>query len=247
MTKSILIIGATSGIAEAVARIYAGREANLFLVGRNADKLEVIAADLAARGAPEVATFLMDANALELLPHMVHAAWARFAKIDLALVAYGTLPDQSICQQDIGYAVGEFRTNGESTIACLESLAGCFESQREGVLAVIGSVAGDRGRSSNYLYGAAKAAVAAAASGLRGRLQQAGVHVLTIKPGFVDTPMTRDLSLPAALVAAPEKVAADIVRAVDKKRNVLYTPWFWRFIMLVITHIPEFAFKRLKL
>ncbi|MFC1605631.1 SDR family oxidoreductase [Pseudomonadota bacterium] len=247
MTKSVLIIGATSGIAEAVARIFAERGASLFLVARSAEKLEVIAADLGARGANEVATFVMDANELARLPVMLDTAWSKFAKIDLALVAHGTLPDQPLCQADVDHAVREFRTNAESVIAALEALAGRFEQQREGVLAVIGSVAGDRGRASNYLYGAAKAAVAAAASGLRGRLQQANVHVLTIKPGFVDTPMTRDLSLPAALVAAPDKVAADIVRAVEKKRNVLYTPWFWRFIMLVITHIPEFAFKRLKL
>jgi decaprenylphospho-beta-D-erythro-pentofuranosid-2-ulose 2-reductase len=131
-------------------------------------------------------------------------------------------------------------------IACLTVLAARFESQGGGVIAVIGSVAGDRGRASNYLYGAAKAAVDTFASGLRGRLYKHGVHVLTIKPGFVDTPMTKGLPLPQALVVPAGKVATDIVRAIEKKRDVIYTPWFWRLIMLVILHIPNVLFKRVR-
>lgn len=247
MTQNILIFGATSAIAEAVARLYAAQGARLFLVARNAEKLNVVASDLSARGAKGLKTFVMDANDMARLPEMLDAAWSALSRIDAALIAHGTLPDQTLCETDTDYAVREFRTNAESVIACLTGLANRFEGQSRGVIAVIGSVAGDRGRASNYLYGAAKAAVDTFASGLRGRLCKHGVHVLTIKPGFVDTPMTQGLPLPRALVVPAEKVAADIVRSIEKKRDVLYTPWFWRFIMLIILHIPNVVFKRLKL
>jgi decaprenylphospho-beta-D-erythro-pentofuranosid-2-ulose 2-reductase len=246
MTQNILIFGATSGIAEAVARIYAGKGAQLFLVARNAEKLNAVASDLSARGASDVKTFVMDANDMARLPEMLDAAWNGLSRIDAALIAHGTLPDQALCETDTDYAIREFRTNAESVIACLTVLAARFESQGGGVIAVIGSVAGDRGRASNYLYGAAKAAVDTFASGLRGRLYKHGVHVLTIKPGFVDTPMTKGLPLPQALVVPAGKVATDIVRAIEKKRDVIYTPWFWRLIMLVILHIPNVLFKRVR-
>lgn len=246
MTQNILIFGATSGIAEAVARIYASQGACLFLVARNAEKLGAVASDLSARGASDVKTFVMDANDTTKLSQMLDTAWGDL-RIDVALVAHGTLPDQARCEAEMDYAVSEFRTNAESVIACLVALGNRFERQGHGVIAVIGSVAGDRGRASNYLYGAAKAAVHAFASGLRGRLFKAGVHVLTIKPGFVDTAMTRGLPLPQALVVSADKVAADIVGAIEKKRGMIYTPWFWRFIMLIIIHIPNVMFKRMKL
>jgi decaprenylphospho-beta-D-erythro-pentofuranosid-2-ulose 2-reductase len=246
MTQNILIFGATSGIAEAVARMYAGKGAQLFLVARNAEKLNAVASDLSARGASDVKTFVMDANDMARLPEMLDAAWNGLSRIDAALIAHGTLPDQALCETDTDYAIREFRTNAESVIACLTGLAARFESQGGGVIAVIGSVAGDRGRASNYLYGAAKAAVDTFASGLRGRLYKHGVHVLTIKPGFVDTPMTKGLPLPQALVVPAGKVATDIVRAIEKKRDVIYTPWFWRLIMLVILHIPNVLFKRVR-
>lgn len=246
MTQNILIFGATSGIAEAVARIYASEGACLFLVARNAEKLGVVASDLSARGASDVKTFVMDANDTTKLSQMLDAAWSDI-RVDVALVAHGTLPDQARCEAELDYAVREFRTNAESVIACLTALGNRFERQGHGVIAVIGSVAGDRGRASNYLYGAAKAAVHAFASGLHARLFRAGVHVLTIKPGFVDTPMTKGLPLPQALVVSAGKVATDIVRAIEKKRDMIYTPWFWRFIMLIIIHIPNVMFKRMKL
>lgn len=247
MTQNILIFGATSGIAQAVARIYAQRGDCLFLTARNADKLGAVATDLAARGAGEVHTFVLDANDTAKLPELVNSAWSELGRVDVALVAHGTLPDQARCESDMDYAVNEFHTNAASVIACLTVLAQRFEQQKGGTIAVIGSVAGDRGRASNYLYGAAKAAVDAFASGLRGRMFGAGVRVLTIKPGFVDTPMTRGLPLPQALVVPAERVATDIVRAVERGRDVLYTPWFWRYIMLGIVHIPNVLFKRMKL
>lgn len=247
MNQNILIVGATSGIAEAVARRYAEQGARLFLVARNNNKLQAISTDLAARGAKDVQTFVMDANDSALIPQMVDAAWKAFGTIDVALVAHGTLPDQLRTETDIAYAIAEFRTNAESVIACLAALAQRFEPQGKGVIAVIGSVAGDRGRASNYLYGAAKAAIDTYASGLRARLFKSGVHVLTIKPGFVATSMTANLNLPERLTATPESVARDIHRAIMKRKNVLYTPWFWIWIMLIIRWIPAVIFNRMKL
>lgn len=247
MSKTILIFGATSAIAESVSRLYACQGDRLFLVARNTGKLAVVASNLLALGAVDVKTFVMDANDLCKLPNMVTEAWDVFSNFDVALIAHGTLPDQARCEAELEYTVSEFRTNAESVIACLMLLSNQFERQGHGVIAVIGSVAGDRGRASNYLYGAAKAAVDAFASGLRCRLFRAGVHLLTVKPGFVDTPMTKDLSLPKALVVSADRVAIEIVHAIEMKQDVLYTPWFWRVIMLVIMHIPITFFKRIKL
>ena len=122
-----------------------------------------------------------------------------------------------------------------------------MEKDRSGTIAVISSVAGDRGRPSNYLYGTAKAAVNTFCEGLRARLHHAGVHVTTIKPGFVATPMTQGLNLPKLLVATPERVAKDIVKAIDSRKNTIYTPHFWRWVMLIIKSIPSFLFKKLKI
>jgi short-subunit dehydrogenase len=178
---------------------------------------------------------------------MLDACYAALGQVDIALIAHGTLPDQKACEQDAQLAIQEFTNNGLSVIALLTELANRMEAQKSGCIAVISSVAGDRGRPSNYLYGAAKGAVTGFCSGLRARLFKSGVHVLTIKPGFVDTPMTQGLALPKLLLVTPDKVAQDIVRAVEKRRDTLYTPWFWRLIMLIIIHIPGALFKRLGL
>jgi decaprenylphospho-beta-D-erythro-pentofuranosid-2-ulose 2-reductase len=242
--KKILIIGATSSIATSCARRWVMQKATFFLVGRTAEKLGQVADDLAARGAT-VHTQVLDLNRFDQHATMLDACYAAIGEVDIALIAHGTLPDQKACEQDAQLAVQEFTNNGLSVIALLTNLANRMEVQKSGCIAVISSVAGDRGRPSNYLYGAAKGAVTVFCSGLRGRLLKSGVHVLIIKPGFVDTPMTQGLSLPKLLLATPDKVAQDIVRAVEKRRDTLYTPWFWRFIMLIIIHIPGAIFKRL--
>lgn len=243
-TKNILIIGATSGMAEAVARRYAAENARFALVARQQDKLEVIAADLAARGAAGASFEIWDANDVTALPGVIDRAWQSLGRVDMALIAHGTLPDQQRAEHDMAYAVEHFRLNGESAVACMLGLASRFEAQGDGVMAVIGSVAGDRGRGSNYLYGSAKAAVDACASGLRARLFKKGVHVLTIKPGFVATPMTVGLNLPAKLTVTPTRVADDICKAIEARKDVIYTPWFWALIMLIIRVVPEKIFKR---
>ncbi|ALM85289.1 SDR family oxidoreductase [Bordetella sp. N] len=244
MSLNILILGATSGIAQAVGRRYAGEQASFFLVARDQAKLDMVAADLRGRGALAVHTFAADALDYAALDRMCATAWSTFQTLDVALIAHGTLPDQDRAQEDLDYAIHEFRANGESAIAAMGLMARRFEEQGRGVLAVIGSVAGDRGRGSNYLYGSAKAALDAYASGLRARLFKAGVHVLTIKPGFVATPMTANLDLPARLTAQPERVAEDIVRAVARRKDMLYTPGFWRLIMTIIKLVPNAIFKR---
>jgi decaprenylphospho-beta-D-erythro-pentofuranosid-2-ulose 2-reductase len=243
---NVLIIGATSAIAEATARCYAARGARLFLVARDPTRLADITADLRIRGAVDVGQATLDVNRFDAHAGVLDQAWLLLQSVDMVLIAHGTLPDQSACETSVETALAEFATNGTSTIALMTALAPRLEAQRRGVLAVISSVAGDRGRQSNYLYGAAKAAVSTFASGMRQRLAKVGVSVLTIKPGFVDTPMTRDFRK-GALWATPDAVARGIVHAVDRGRSVVYLPWFWWPIMLIIRHIPEFIFKRIRL
>lgn len=246
MANNILIVGATSAIAIACARRWLGNDTVFYLVGRNANKLEQVADDLVARGA-RVHTNVLDLNSIDGHSIMLDDCFSKLTHVDIVLVAHGTLPDQPACEQDPKLAIQEFSSNGLSVIALLTDLANRMEAQKSGCIAVISSVAGDRGRASNYLYGAAKGAVTVFCSGLRGRLSRSGVQVLTIKPGFVDTPMTQGLALPKLLLATPDEVAMDIVKAVDRRRDTLYTPWFWRFIMLIIIHIPNAIFKRMSL
>lgn len=245
--KRILIIGANSAIAVACARLWAGRNCEFFLVARNASKLDQTAADLRARGARSVTVHAMDATAYAAHSAMFGHAVGALKQIDVALISYGNLPVQKASEQNTALALKEFETNCTSVIALMNVVALQLEHQRAGTLAVLSSVAGDRGRASNYLYGAAKAAVSTACEGLRARMYKAGVHVVTIKPGFVDTPMTQGLALPAALLAQPDQVAKQIVRAIERKTNTLYTPRFWQLIMFIIRNIPQALFKRLEL
>ena len=245
--KNILIVGATSAIAVETAKIWAGRGATFMLVGRNEGKLRQTADDLVARGAVAAHVYVLDMNQIEQHAHLLSHTAMTLGAIDIALVAHGTLPDQAACEADVNLTLQELSNNGLSVIAVLTLLANQLAAQGQGALAVISSVAGDRGRGSNYVYGTAKAAVSTFCEGLRARLHRAGVHVLTIKPGFVDTPMTRGLNLPSALVTQPDAVARSIVHALDKKKNTLYTPWFWWGIMLIIRTIPTSIFKKLKL
>ena len=245
--KRVLIIGATSAIATACARLWATSGAEFFLVARSTDKLAQTAADLSGRGASKVTSWVMDATDIEAHAPMLAECVTVLGQIDIALIAHGTLPDQKACEQDVNVALQEFANNGTSVIALLTLLGNRFETQRCGSLAVISSVAGDRGRPSNYLYGTAKAAVSTFCEGLRARLFKVGVQVTTIKPGFVDTPMTKGLPLPGPLVATPEKVAQRIVTGIENKADTLYTPGFWALIMLIIRSIPTLVFKRLSL
>jgi short-subunit dehydrogenase len=176
----------------------------------------------------------------------VDAAFAAFGGLDVALIAHGTLPDQSRCQERVADTLAALAVNFTATIALLTPLASRFEAQRQGCIAVITSVAGDRGRQSNYVYGAAKGGVEIFLQGLRNRLHRCGVAVVTLKPGFVDTPMTA--AIPKnPLFASPRRVGRAIHRAIEARRDVVYIPWFWRPIMFLITSLPEAVFKRLRL
>lgn len=244
--QRVLIIGATSAIAEATARLYAERGARLHLVARSADRLKDTADDLRVRGAPEVTIASLDVNDLPRHAAVLDEAWALLGQVDVVLIAHGTLPDQKACEASVETAMLEFATNATSTIALLTLIGNRMESAGQGCISVISSVAGDRGRASNYLYGSAKAAVSTFLSGLRQRLGKRGIAVVTIKPGFVDTPMTRDFKK-GALWAKPGTIAAGIVKASDKGTPVAYLPWFWLGIMTIIRSIPEFIFKRISL
>lgn len=244
--KKILIVGATSAIAEATARIWAQAGDHLFLVARNAEKLEAIASDLRVRGCQKVETYVMDVNDFVVQPAMLDAAEQALNGLDTVLIAHGTLSDQAACQQSIELTMQEIRTNALSTIGLLTHIANRFEQQQKGTIAVISSIAGDRGRQSNYVYGSAKAMVSTFTSGLRQRLYKSGVFVINIKPGFVDTPMTAKFKK-NHLWASTEKVSASIVSACKKKSDVVYIPRFWRAIMTIICLIPEKFFKRMKL
>jgi short-subunit dehydrogenase len=244
--RRILIVGATSAIAEASARLFASRGDALFLAGRGESRLQAIAEDLKVRGAALAETFVLDARAMDRFPALLQAATQRLGGLDAALIAHGTLSDQAACQRSVELLREEFDINAISVMALCTLLAQQFETEGRGVIAVISSVAGDRGRQSNYVYGSAKAAVTAFTSGLRQRLYPKGVRVLTIKPGFVSTPMTAAFKK-GALWATPAKVAADLVRAMDRGSSVIYTPWFWRPIMWVIRSVPETVFRRLRL
>ncbi len=245
---NVLVVGATSTIAESLARLFAQESAQLFLVARDATRLEAVRGDLIARGAERVETESFDAANLEAIASMPESAWKAMDTFDAAVICHGTLVDQDRAERSTEYATQEFIVNGASTTLLLTALGARFAVQGHGTLAVLSSVAGDRGRPSNYLYGAAKSAVSTCAEGLRAKLFKQGVSVLTIKPGFVRTTMTAHLALPEPLVASADRVAGDIHRAIKRgKSGVLYTPWFWRWIMLVIRLIPPAIFKRLSL
>ena len=166
--------------------------------------------------------------------------------LDVALLAYGSLSDQAACEKDATKTVESIHVNFVSAVSWLTLLSNRFERQGRGTIAAISSVAGDRGRQSNYIYGAGKGGLTIFLQGLRNRLCRSGVHVLTIKPGFVDTPMTSHMKK-TFLFASPEKVGRQIYQAIERKKNVLYTPGFWRWIMWVVCHVPEKIFKRLSL
>jgi len=244
--RRMLIVGATSAIAEATAREFAKRGDALFLVGRSIKRLQAIAQDLKIRGASAVYAHVLDVRDTAAYGPMLDEAAAAMGGLDTALIAHGTLSDQGECERSVETLLDEFQVNALSTMAFCTLLANRFVTDQRGVIAVISSVAGDRGRQSNYAYGSAKSAVTAFTSGLRQRLAKHGVKVVTIKPGFVDTPMTAAFKKGLAW-ASPASVACDIARAIIRGTPVIYTPGFWRPIMCVIRSIPEFIFKRLSL
>jgi decaprenylphospho-beta-D-erythro-pentofuranosid-2-ulose 2-reductase len=244
LPSRVLALGATSAIAEATLRRFAVRGARFFLVARNPEKLTAVAADLRTRGASAVATHVMDLDDTTAHPAMLAAAAENLGTIEMALLAHGALGDQQQAEASYFAAEAILGTNFMAPVSLITWLANYFEASHQGTLAVISSVAGDRGRKSNYVYGASKGALTIFVDGVRNRIDRAGVHVLTIKPGFVTTPMTAHLPQ-GPLFAPPSRVAAGIFRAVEKRKDVVYVPAFWAVIMLIIRMIPRRIFKKL--
>ncbi len=247
MSRRALILGAKSAIAQALARRLAADGYDLVLAARESLQLEPFAADLRLRNQREVRLWEFDALAGEGLAELPEQVQRDCGAFELGVLVFGYLGNQRLAQVESAEMERILHTNFTQAAMALSHLARYLEGRGEpGGLIAITSVAGDRGRQSNYFYGAAKGGLALFLQGLRNRLAATPVHVLTVKPGFVDTPMTQGLE-GLFLVASPEKVAGDIVRAYNRKRDILYTPWFWRYIMLIIKNIPEKLFKRLKL
>ncbi len=241
----ILVIGATSSIAHETAKYFAADGAQFFLAARSDEKLQIIADDLQARGAKST-TFTLDMNDFARHQELLDAADAALNGIDALFIAHGTLGDQEKAEADVDYMLEEINTNFLSVATFLTLAANYFEAQKRGVIAVISSVAGDRGRGSLYVYGTAMAAKTTFLQGLRNRLAKSNVHVLTVKPGRVDTPMTAHLKK-SPLLADPAKVGQQIYQAMKRRKDVIYAPPYWALIMLIIRNIPERIFKRLSL
>ncbi|WP_417261987.1 SDR family oxidoreductase [Celeribacter sp.] len=240
-----IILGATSSMARAMARRLAKEGAMLILCGRDMEDLAASAEDCKARGAREAAAMQFDArDSTTFGPIIEHAALNEGA-LNCA-VFVGSMPEQSAIDADPTLIDGVVQDSHIGPATFLSILAPHMETRGQGTVVGVGSVAGDRGRIGNYVYGSAKAGFATYLSGLRNRLTRAGGHVVTVKPGFVDTAMTWGIE-GMFLVASPDAVAKDILRAVAKKKNVIYTPFFWRYIMLIIRHIPEFIFKKMSI
>ena len=244
--RKILVLGATSGIAEATCRIWATQGASLFLVARNAQKLAAVAADLRTRGASYVDTAVADLDNTDIHPELLTHAVNSLTGMDIAYLAHGILGDQTEAEQDFNAAAQIIYTNFMAPVSLLTWLANFCVQRHAGTLAVISSVAGDRGRKSNYLYGSSKAGLTVFLAGLRNRVDREGVHVLTIKPGPTRTPMT--VAMPNSdKFADVDSVAESIVSAIDKRKDILYVPFQLRNIMCVVRSIPERIFNKMNL
>ena len=240
----VLIIGAKSDIAKATAREYAKNGYDLYLAARNSSELEAFANDIMVRIQRTVK--LVELDILDYKSHQT--LYDNLEEKPLGVIsAIGYLGEQEKAQSDFTEAQQIMDTNYTGVVSLFNIIANDFEDRRSGFMVGISSVAGDRGRKNNYIYGSAKAALTAYLSGLRNRLYGAQVHVMTVKPGFVATKMTEGMNLPEKLTAQPEEVAEDIYKAQQKNKNVLYTKWMWRWVMMIIKMIPEWKFKRMSL
>lgn len=245
MHQTWLILGATSSMARGFARAVSAPGTTVLLAGRDMEDMKRTAADCAIRGADAAEALKFDARRPAGFATIVDRMAAQEGQLNVA-VFVGSMPEQDQIDADPGLIPGTITDNFAGPAQLLTQLAALMEERGSGQIAGVGSVAGDRGRVGNYVYGAAKAGFHAYLSGLRNRMARSGVHVMTVKPGFVDTAMTWGIE-GMFLVASPDDVARDILRGLGKGRNVLYTPFFWRFIMAIIRSIPEPIFKKLSI
>jgi decaprenylphospho-beta-D-erythro-pentofuranosid-2-ulose 2-reductase len=242
--STVLILGANSDVAVACAHEYARKGYDLYLAGRDAQKLNVLANDLQIRYSRKVAAVTFDALAFEQ-----HKAFydQLNPKPDVTICVFGLLGDQKVSAADWDACKRVIDSNYTGAVSILNVVANDYEAKKAGTIVGISSVAGERGRQSNYIYGSAKAGFTAYLSGLRNRLVQSGVHVVTVKPGFIYTRMTEGLKLPKPLTARPEQLGSAIFKSVQKKKNIVYVLPVWALVMLIIRNIPEGVFKKLKL
>ncbi|HEX4327811.1 MAG TPA: SDR family NAD(P)-dependent oxidoreductase [Burkholderiales bacterium] len=244
--RRIVVIGATSSIAEHCARLWVKETStSLTLVGRDAQKMQAVAADLLVRNPQTLCdvrqTDFEDPAAIGRLADEIFAG----GPVDIVLIAHGSLPDQGQCEQNLAACAEALKINGISPLLFAEAFVGHMEKANQGTLAIIGSVAGDQGRKSNYVYGAAKGMVTRYAQGLQHRLARSGVKIVLIKPGPTDTPMTAHLKQKGVRMASVEEVAQGIVAGIARGRATIYVPGKWRLIMTVIQHLPRFVFNRM--
>ena len=242
--SSILILGATSDVGLALARKFAYEGFSISVAGRNFSEIEAIANDLSIKYNIQADAYLFDACDFKS-----HANFYQQLKIkpEISICVFGYMIDNQISIQNWEECNRVIETNFSGAVSICNHLALEYQKLKKGTIVGISSVAGDRGRSSNFIYGSAKAGFSAYLSGLRNLLSKSGVHVLTVKPGFMYTKMTENLPLPAIVTASPDDAAKAIYSACIKQKNIIYIKWFWRYIMLIIKSIPEFIFKKLSL
>jgi decaprenylphospho-beta-D-erythro-pentofuranosid-2-ulose 2-reductase len=240
----VLIIGAKSDIAKACARIYAENGYNLYLAGRDINVLNDFANDLRIRS--NVKVVLKEFNIIDFGTHTQFYDDLDDKPLGTIVVS-GYMAEQSEAEQDWEIALNTINVNFTGAVSILNIISNDYEIRKEGFIIGVSSVAGDRGRKANYIYGSSKSAFSTYLSGLRNRLHKCGVDVLTVKPGFVTTKMTKGMELPPKLTVSPEIVAIDIFNAQQKGKDILYTKWVWKYIMLILKHIPEFIFKKMSI
>jgi decaprenylphospho-beta-D-erythro-pentofuranosid-2-ulose 2-reductase len=241
---TVLILGASSDMAVAIARKFASHSYDVQLASRNVSRLLPLQSDLQIRG--DIKCSLHEFDAVDFDSHESFFS-SLSIKPDITICVFGYMVDNEIARSSWKESERMIHTNYTGAVSILNIVSRHYEQQKKGVIVGISSVAGERGRQSNFIYGSAKAGFTAYLSGLRNRMFREGVHVLSVQPGFVYTRMTENLKLPALLTAKPEDVGDAVYAAVEKKKNIVYVKWFWRWIMLIITSIPEFIFKKLKL
>ncbi|RYG06233.1 MAG: SDR family oxidoreductase [Chitinophagaceae bacterium] len=241
---TVLILGAASDMAVAIANTFASKGYDVQLAARNAARLQPLQSDLGIRFNRTVTSHEFDAS--QFASHQSFFD-ALTAKPDVTVCVFGYMSDNEIARKEWKETESMIVANYTGAVSILNIISNYYGAQKKGTIVGISSVAGERGRQSNYIYGSAKAGFTAYLAGLRNRMVQDNVHVVTVKPGFVYTKMTENLTLPKLLTATPEQVAAVVFKAADAKKNVVYVKWFWRWIMLIIKSVPEFIFKKLKM
>jgi len=244
MPKTVLIIGACSDIGSALAVCFSGHGLDLQLAARNMSKLEAISEGIRSNQASNVSLYELD-----VLAYDTHTEFVNYLPTipDVVISVVGLLGDQNEAQNDWQHSRLIMETNYFGPASILEKFSSIFEQRKSGCIIGISSVAGERGRKSNYIYGSSKSGFTSYLSGLRNRLHESHVDVITVLPGFVKTTMTKDMNLPPLLTASPEQVAGDIYNAYAGGKNILYTRWYWRWIMYIIKAIPESIFKKMSL